>query len=64
MLKKSGQAGADFEINEEMVRAGVLVAREHPLGASLEELVRAVYLAMWLESSSTSVSASSIIAVK
>lgn len=38
-----------FEITPEMIEAGVLVARTHPIGADIRELVRAVYLAMVLE---------------
>jgi hypothetical protein len=34
-----------------MIDAGVFEAREHPLGASLEDLVRKVFIAMRLEES-------------
>jgi hypothetical protein len=37
------------DVTPEMVRAGVLEAREHTLGESLEDLVKRVYLAMALE---------------
>jgi hypothetical protein len=37
------------EITLEMMRAGVEEAREHILGLPLEELVKRVYLAMFLE---------------
>lgn len=40
-----------LEITLEMIEAGTIEAREHPLGASLEELVRKVFIAMRLEQS-------------
>ena len=56
---QTNAAGApELEITPPMVRAGVEVAREHYLGASLEDLVVAVFVAMWLEGCHTSSSAS------
>lgn len=49
-----------IEVTHEMVKAGVLVAREHSLGESLDELVQSVFLAMFLESDLARSSASSI----
>lgn len=42
-------ASNEIEITPKMVEAGVLVAREHCLGAPLADLVTQVYLAMSLE---------------
>lgn len=39
----------EIEITPEMVEAGVMEAREHPIGADLSDLVSKVYLAMALE---------------
>jgi hypothetical protein len=45
-----GKADAhDFEITPKMIEAGVLAAREHCLGESLDELVRKVFWAMIVE---------------
>ena len=41
-----------IEITEEMIQAGVLEAREYPLGSSLTDLVRNVFIAMTIESRS------------
>ncbi len=41
----------DVVITQKMVAAGVYEAREHPLGGSLDELVRNVFMAMALEDS-------------
>lgn len=40
---------AEIEITPEMVAAGVCAAREHMLGAPLEDLVCAVFLAVLYE---------------
>jgi hypothetical protein len=37
------------EITDKMVRAGILAARDHCLGESLDELVRNIFLAMFFE---------------
>lgn len=59
----AGKAKNEPEITPEMVAAGVYAAREHPLGGSLDDLVRVVYLAMALEGKTRS-SASKTISVK
>lgn len=44
------QAGAiEIVITPEMLEAGILAAREHCLGAPLNDLVTAVFWAMFLE---------------
>lgn len=56
-LSDSRQADADFVITPAMVDAGVWEAREHPLGASLHELVRKIFIAMMVERQGTNPSA-------
>jgi len=50
----TGQAGAyqngKIEITPEMVKAGIIAAREYALGEPLEKLVTDLFLAMALES--------------
>jgi hypothetical protein len=52
------QSAVETEVSPEMIAAGVYAAREHPLGAPLEDLVLAVYMAMVMESQETKPSAS------
>lgn len=47
-VSDSGQAGA-IEITDEMLAAGQYAAREHPLGLSLKDLARSIYVAMETE---------------
>jgi hypothetical protein len=48
-LTEGAGAPSEILITEAMVRAGMYAAREHCLGAGLEDLVKQVYLAMDLE---------------
>lgn len=49
MGDQTRQAGREIEITKEMIEAGVSEARERLLGASVEELVRKVLIAMIVE---------------
>lgn len=51
-----------IEVTPEMIEAGVFAARECCLGSPLADLVRTVYVAMFLEDKGTRVSASSTMA--